>query len=131
MDQGNIILSKLVSRFGQTLAGRLRVRSALNPLLYLTIFGSVCLLFFASIYEEPYRKWLVITAIILFGMTVVAYFVLLIFMPDRLQSEEYQIRRQTLELIEQKGGEIAMLPTAVESISNPEHKSLPHTTGGH
>jgi hypothetical protein len=39
--------------------------------------------------------------------------------PDKLQSEDYQIRKQALELIHEKGSSIAVEVTSVEAITNP------------
>jgi hypothetical protein len=39
--------------------------------------------------------------------------------PDKLQSEEYQIRRETLELIRQKGSSLEVIPSSLEAITNP------------
>ena len=60
-------------------------------------------------------------------MTGVAPVALLIFSgllfsikdPGRLQSEEYQIKHQTLNLIERKGGKIVLDSDALVEIANP------------
>jgi hypothetical protein len=45
--------------------------------------------------------------------------------PDDLKSEEFQLRKIALELIETKGGKIQVEPVSVPDISNPESPGLP------
>jgi hypothetical protein len=44
--------------------------------------------------------------------------------PDKLQSESFQLSKQTLELIEESGSPIPVAITSVEAISNPERARL-------
>jgi hypothetical protein len=39
--------------------------------------------------------------------------------PEKLQSEEYQLRQQTLNIIEEKGGRITVDKVSLEEIANP------------
>lgn len=52
--------------------------------------------------------------------TVLGFFILLFIDGDKLQSEDYQIRKQTLDLIQEKGELIPISPIHVEDISNPK-----------
>ncbi len=58
-------------------------------------------------------------------------FVFLLFKDrDKLQSEEYQIRKQAIELIEQKGDVSPQILRVIDVVSNPElptpsQKALP------
>ena len=45
--------------------------------------------------------------------------------PDRLHSESFQLRKQALELIEEKGNLSVIDATTIEVISNPELPALP------
>jgi hypothetical protein len=45
--------------------------------------------------------------------------------PEKLQSEEYQLRHETLEVIKQKGSPIEISPSSLEAISNPVLRALP------
>src|SRR5271155_2024351 len=58
---------------------------------------------------------------------VLGFFFLLIFDRDKLQSEDYQIKKQTLNLVQAKGGEIEVLPTSINGITNPEQQTLSST----
>ena len=68
-------------------------------------------------------------AIALMGSPVVAALVgflfLLIVDRDKLQSEDYQIRMRSLELIQEKGDRGPVLATSIQAISNPELPKLP------
>jgi hypothetical protein len=44
--------------------------------------------------------------------------------PEKLQSEDYQIRHETLELIKQKGTSLEISPTSLTVIANPAHPRL-------
>jgi hypothetical protein len=44
--------------------------------------------------------------------------------PDKLQSEEFQIKKQSLELIREKGVTFPIHPTSIDSIANPEFSKL-------
>ena len=61
--------------------------------------------------------------------TIVGFFYFMIASPQRLQSEDYQIRHETLELIRTKGSDLAVLPSSLEAISNPAVKALPAKEG--
>jgi hypothetical protein len=39
--------------------------------------------------------------------------------PEKLQSEDYQIRQAALELIREKGGRLPVEPSSIDSIANP------------
>jgi hypothetical protein len=102
--------------------GRLTVRSALNPILWLCFivtFPSVVAIPFGG----PYRPLLVVLAVAPVAAAIFGFLFLLFFDRDKLQSEDYQIRKRSLELIEQKG-EKAIPATDVEVIANPEFPAL-------
>ena len=85
--------------------GRLRVKSALNPALWLCAVVTVPLAGFATFVEGP--TWLMVCLVVLaFLPPVLAGIGFVVFPfrdPDKLQSEEYQIRKRTLEMIGEKG----------------------------
>lgn len=45
--------------------------------------------------------------------------------PDRLHSEDYQLRRQALQMIYEKGARAAILASSVVAITNPSVSKLP------
>jgi len=98
--------------------GRLTVRSALNPILWLcgivTVPAVVCLVF---IKQPP--SWLPWLAFIPLAAAIIGFFFLLFVDRDKLQSETYQIRKLELEMIHEKG--YPPIPAStVEVIANPK-----------
>ena len=124
-----------LSRFGQSAASRLRVRSALNPLLWLsTIIGVTC--FGAACWLRSDRvAMFVMIAIgavpVLVTCGVACYFAVL--KPEKLQSEDYQLRQQAMMIIKEKGGRVKVDAISLESIvvlgTEPEIQSGPEGTG--
>ena len=47
---------------------------------------------------------------------------------DKLQSESYQLRKQGLELIEEKGDLRVIDAATIEAIANPDFPALPRNT---
>ena len=91
--------------------GRLRVRSALNPVLWLCAIVTVpCVMTYSWSADKP--VWLAVLAFAPVAVALFGFLKLLFTDADKLQSEEYQIRKQSLELIQQKGD-----PTAIDAIS--------------
>lgn len=107
----------LAKRFTES-GGRLVVRSALNPALWLCAIVSMPALLAASFSNNP--PWWI--GVIISGPILIAIFgfvYLLIYDRDKLQSEDYQIRKKTLELIEQKGMSSPIPSSALAQIVTP------------
>src|SRR5580700_4942289 len=110
----------------QTAAGRLRVRSALNPMLWLCgIISLPCLLgAWLAHGTEPIATILAICGAMPIGITCIIAVYFSVFRPEKLQSEEYQIRHEALELIKEKGSKVEVSPASLEVIANPVHQQL-------
>ena len=103
--------------------GKLNVKSALNPILWLCAIVSVPGLI-AIQFISPTPIWLIV---LVCGPVVTAMlgFIILLFLDrDKLQSEEYQIRKQTLEYMQQKGQALPSPITDTEIIPPPIQSSL-------
>jgi hypothetical protein len=109
-----------VARLSQGAAQRLLVRSALNPMLWLAGVGApVCFTFAYLFHDIEFARNLLLvvgTLPILFTCIGFCYFVLI--KPEKLQSEDFQIRQQTLQIIQHKAGRINIDTSALESIAN-------------
>lgn len=116
----NIKRSDIRARL-QEAGGRLRVRSALNPILWLCGIISIPALVAASRLSDP-QPWIIAMACAPVGAAIFGFLFLLIFDRDKLQSEDYQIRKRQLDLIEQKGDLSPMLinPEGAPGISKPD-----------
>jgi hypothetical protein len=90
----------------QKASERLAVKSALNPLLWLCTVPTTVLLTAAFFFDQsptlrPFCSALVYVALGVVVLTGLAGAYLVLFRPDKLQSEEYQLRQQALLLIQQ------------------------------
>jgi hypothetical protein len=103
---------------------RVAVRSALNPMLWLCGLVTIPTLLVATFVSDP-PMWLVVLGLSPVGATIIGFLYLLFRDPDKLQSESYQLRKQALELIEEKGDPRIIDATAVALVSNPELPALP------
>ena len=105
----------------QSAASSLRVNSALNPMLWLcgivTLPCFVLAYFFRGI--EPLDSLLVYVGSAPIAATILGFFYFMVKDPTKLQSEEYQIRHEALEVIKQKGSSVEITPSSLEAIANP------------
>jgi hypothetical protein len=110
-----------IGRHSQSAATKLHVRSALNPLLWLT--GIATPLCFISGYalkdSSPIFEILIVAGLLPMTVTCFGFCYFAMFKPEKLQSEDYQIRHESLQLIQQKSGDIEIPVTSLEQIVNP------------
>jgi hypothetical protein len=99
--------------------GRLTVKSALNPALWLCAIVSVPSLLISTYSSNP-PWWASILALLPVGLACFGFIILLFIDRDKLQSEEFQIKKRTLELIEQKGMPEPMPIDALAVFVSPE-----------
>jgi len=106
---------------------RLHVRSALNPMLWLSGITLPLCFTFAYVFRdiESLRNNLVVAGLIPMGVTCIGFMGFAIFKPDKLQSEDYQIRHESLQIIQQKSGQMEISTTSLEAIANPAVPQLP------
>lgn len=115
-----------LGQHSQIAATKLHVKSALNPLLWLT--GIATPLCFGGAYifrtYSPVFEILALTGISPIVVTCFGFCYFAIFKPEKLQSEDFQIRHESLQLIQQKSGEIAIMASSLEQIVNPTAPKL-------
>lgn len=116
----DVALSEKIFQRISEYGGRVSVKSALNPILWLCGIISFPLLSVAAYQGNP-SLWLIVIGAAPVGVAIVGYLFLLLFDRDRLQSEDYQLRKQSLELIQEKGQPFPISAPSIESISNPRH----------
>jgi hypothetical protein len=128
-DQGNWGFFERIAARAQSAATNLRVRSALNPMLWLCAIVSLPCFIFALLaywFHLPDLGLLfVYLGALPLGATILGFLYFAVFDPKRLQSEEYQIRHEALELIKEKGSPLELSPTSLEAIANPLRALLP------
>lgn len=118
-----------LTSLAQSALSRLRVSSALNGGLYLcSVVVPSCLI--ATHFLTGGAQIAVI--VLMFIPVLVFCRAFLYFMktdPSKLRSEDYEIRKQALELIQEKGSRNPQLGITVEAIANPDYtRRLPSGT---
>jgi len=98
--------------------GKLTVKSALNPILWLCAIVSIPGLV-AIQFINPVPVWLVVLVCGPVVTAMLGFLILLFLDRDKLQSEEYQIRKQTLEYMQQKGQALPFSVSDSELITPP------------
>ena len=99
--------------------GKLRVKSALNPALWLCGIVLIPGIWMAS-QRDKVPTWLIVLIFLAISVPAIGYFVLLVVDRDKLQSEDYQIRKQSLELIQEKGEPVPVDAKSIEAIALPK-----------
>ena len=89
------------------LLSRLRVRSALNPALWLCGIVFVPCAALAARFDNGTPSWIKALMFGSVGLAAAGFLFLLLFDRDKLQSEEYQLQKQSLALIEEKDSPLA------------------------
>ena len=127
-------MNEQLARLAQSAASAaqcLHVRSALNPGLWLC--GIATPMFFIAAYyfrdDATVRNCLLLGASLPVVVVCIVFVGFAIFKPDKLQSEDYQIRHESLTLILQKGGKVPIDPASIQAIANPV-QSLDEPSGG-
>lgn len=110
--------------------GKLRVRSALNPILWLCAIITIPCVALMAFLKGATPVWLVVLAFLPVASAVLGFLFLLCFDRDKLQSEDYQIRKRSLELIQQKGDRMPLDGSSIIAIANPSVPSLPASEEG-
>lgn len=120
-----------VGQIAQSAAERLHVRSALNPALWLCAITTPTCLFFAYVFRDvpEIRAWLLAGGLTPIFVASVGFLGFAIYRPEKLQSEEYQLRHESLQLIQQKSGRLAVTSASIEAIANPQTRLLEQKGG--
>jgi len=105
---------------------KLRVKSALNPILWLCLIVTVPATGLA-IKLDPPPQWLIILIFVPIILVSIGFLFLLLFDRDKLQSEDYQIKKKSLEVY-QKGVDAPVTRLYSDVVENPEI-SGPNGTG--
>ena len=103
-------------------AERIKVQSALNPLLWLCAIATprcfTAAYFFIRVNAPPGVPWLLVgVGITPIVITCLAFAGFAIFSPERLQSEAYQLQHEALKLIEKSGTPLKIAPVSIEAIT--------------
>ncbi|HED07289.1 MAG TPA: hypothetical protein ENI57_04140 [Ignavibacteria bacterium] len=110
--------------------GKLSVKSALNPILWLCAIITIPSLIAVPFIDKT-PTWLIILIIAPVLTAILGFLVLLIFDRDKLQSEEYQLKKRSMDLIQIKGQDKPSIVDLekIEAIINPEVTDIEKTGG--
>jgi hypothetical protein len=107
---------ELITRV-RDVGGRIKVRSGLNPMLWLcAIITTPCLVVYG--FKPDASNWILLFAVAPEAAAILGFFFFMIFDRPYLQSEQFQIRKMEIEMIEQKGLP-PVDPNTVDVISEP------------
>ena len=122
-------ITETIAKKAMETGGRLRVKSALNPSLWLCGIVTVPGLGVVGMLgnEMPMLFQVVIALPVI--CTCISSLYLMIFDRDKLQSEDYQIRKRSLELVQEKGDRFPAMARTIEAITNPRTKQLENQEG--
>ena len=107
----------------QETGGRLKVQSALNSLLWLCGLMTPAMLLAAK-FITAFSMVFIVALMIAYAVTGLSYLFLLFTNPDRLQSEDYQIRKRSMEIMQQKGDLSPSYDDSVLVTGNPEYLTI-------
>jgi hypothetical protein len=120
-----------ISQFTEAIKSA-RHKSAMQPALWLCLIVTTPALGFAIRSQGPAQGVLFAFAAVPVLLFVGAYIYFMCTDPDRLHSEEYQLRDRALDIVERKGGDFAISPKDLVSMTNPypePRKALPGGKG--
>lgn len=105
----------------QNLAGKVTVRSSVNPLLWAGLVIALPLFYLADKTDSNGMRiaFFIIASLIVLSI-LFAYFYFMFIKPDYLRSEEYQLKKQALEIYGDQGKELTEQQIIdATSIKNP------------
>jgi|TARA_A100001391_G_scaffold198586_1_gene180378 hypothetical protein len=103
--------------------GRLTVRSALNPILWLCGIITIPTLIAGVLYPDL-SSWIVAVGCSPVIVALFGFLFLLFIDRDKLQSEDYQIKKRTIELAQQKGDPYPLQVDDTKAVENPDLNTL-------
>jgi hypothetical protein len=124
-DAGYNLLERIAAT-AHSAATHLRVKSALNPMLWMCAIVTLPCFILAYFARgiEPLATLVGCIGALPVVATVVGFLYFMIKAPEKLQSEDYQLRHETIELIKQKGTNVEISPSSLEAITNPVIRSI-------
>lgn len=116
---GEQLLSQLLSSVANR-AGKLTVRSAANPFIWLcAIVTPSSLLAASTTANAALAPWLFGLGAAPVGLAMVAFLYLVLAKPEKLQSEEFQIRQQVIQMLHQRDAPPEAITGVIQPIPDP------------
>lgn len=116
---------KLIQNLGhnaQSAASKIQVKSALNPMLWLSAITLGTCLGFAKLFEDNSVLQTILVGVGLCPVlvTCMGFVYFAIKKPEKLQSEDYQIKHLSLQMIQQQSDGKEITIDTLKPIFNPE-----------
>lgn len=113
-------ISEQIGHISQTAAHKLHVRSALNPILWLCAISSPLFLSFSYLFREYnfILYLLIISAIVPIFIACIVFVYFSMRNPNKLQSEDFQIRHESLQIIQNRVGKKDLSIETIQAIAN-------------
>lgn len=114
-------MNERLGQHSQAAAKKLQVKSALNPLLWLTAISAPIFISGAYFFRDHnvVLGFLILGAVLPVTFSCLGFVYFAIYKPEKLQSEDYQIRHESLRLIQQKSGQLETAVSSLDQIVNP------------
>ncbi len=117
-----------LSQLSHSAATRLHVKSALNPMLWMIAISTPLSFGVAYLFKDndTLATLLIIVGIIPIIVACFGFLYFALVNPEKLQSEDYQIRHESLQIIQQKGQNLELSEASIEQIANPTLNQIEH-----
>ena len=100
--------------------------TVVQPLLWLCgTFSLGCFVLAALVKDVWLQHGLFLVGLVPIALFLFSYVYFMFVDPDRLHSEEFQLKRRSLSMVESKGGTVAILPVDLSTDPYPTTKLLP------
>jgi hypothetical protein len=112
-------------------AKKLSVRSALNPMLWLSAIAmSGCFAAAVVFRADPaILHFLIGAGCVPAAIACLGFVYFALFRPDSLRSEDYLIQQSTLQLVQSKAGPLTVDVVKIEALANPGARQLEEGEG--
>lgn len=110
------------SHLAERASGKLKVGSALDAVLWFALIAIPTGLWKAESEILAVRIVCITIAVLPVLIFAIGFFYFMLKSPEKLRSEQYELRKMALEIVEHKGGQISIAETSVEAISNIDYQ---------
>lgn len=115
-----------LAQSSKSVATRHSTKSAMGPMILIClIFTPSCVFGAYMLREDAFLRNLFGVASVVPGIVACAMYVYFaIWKTSRLQSENYQIRQEILQMVSKKGSKIELVPLSLPAIANPTPEEI-------
>jgi hypothetical protein len=120
-----------MAQSSQSMMSRRMVRSAMTPIVLVCLSSPCCFLFAYLLRDDVFLSRLLgIVGVFPILVACAMYVYFAVTKTDKLQSEDYQIRQELLQMVSSKGGKIKIEPISIETIARPDTSAIEEAERG-